>query len=54
MLKTLACCRSFVPLVHLKAKAGTPLSNVMLRLLHSLGLDDLNSFGDSQGTFAWG
>lgn len=40
--------------VHLKAKAGTPLSNVMLSLLHSLGLDDLKSFGDSEGTFAWG
>ena len=39
--------------VHLKAKAGTPLSNVMLSLLHSLGLDDLKTFGDSEGTFAW-
>lgn len=39
--------------VHLKAKAGTPLSNVMLSLLHSLGLNDLKSFGDSEGTFAW-
>jgi len=39
--------------VHLKAKSGTPLSNVMLSLLHSLGLDDLKSFGDSEGTFAW-
>ncbi len=32
---------------------GTPLSNVMLSLLHSLGLDDLQSFGDSEGTFSW-
>ena len=39
--------------VHLKAKNGTPLSNVMLSLLHSLGLDDLTSFGDSEGTFSW-
>jgi len=39
--------------VHLKAKNGTPLSNVMLSLLHSLGLNDLTSFGDSEGTFAW-
>jgi hypothetical protein len=39
--------------VHLKAKNGTPLSNVMLSLLHTLGLDDLERFGDSEGTFAW-
>ena len=39
--------------IHLKAKPGTPLSNVMLSLLHSLGLDDLKSFGDSEGPFAW-
>ena len=39
--------------VHLKAGNGTPLSNVMLSLLHSLGVDDLKSFGDSEGTFAW-
>ncbi len=39
--------------VHLKAANGTPLSNVMLSLLHSLGLDDLKSFGDSEGPFAW-
>jgi hypothetical protein len=39
--------------IHLKAKNATPLSNVMLSLLHSLGLDDLKSFGDSEGTFAW-
>jgi hypothetical protein len=38
---------------HLKARPGTPLSNVMLSLLHSLGLDDLKNFGDSEGTFAW-
>ncbi len=39
--------------VHLKAKNQTPLSNVMLSLLHSIGHDDLKSFGDSEGTFAW-
>lgn len=38
---------------HLKAKNGTPLSNVMLTLLHTLGHDDLNSFGDSEGPFSW-
>ncbi len=39
--------------VHLKAKNGTPLSNVMLTLLHTLGHDELHSFGDSEGTFSW-
>ena len=39
--------------VHVKAKSGTPLSNVMLSLLHTLGHDDLQSFGDSEGTFSW-
>jgi len=39
--------------VHLKAKNGTPLSNVMLSLLHALGHDSLESFGDSEGTFSW-
>ena len=39
--------------VHLKAKNATPLSNVMLSLLHTLGHDDLPSFGDSEGTFSW-
>jgi hypothetical protein len=39
--------------VHLRAKNGTPLSNVMLSLLHSLGLDDVESFGDSDGVFPW-
>jgi Protein of unknown function (DUF1552) len=37
--------------VHLKAPTGTPLANVMLTLLHKLGLDDLPSFGDSTGVF---
>jgi hypothetical protein len=35
--------------VHLKAPAGTPLANVQLDLLHKLGLDDVESFGDSTG-----
>ena len=39
--------------VHQRAPNGTPLSNVMLGLLHTLGLDDLQSFGDSDGTFSW-
>ena len=39
--------------IHLKAKNGTPLSNVMLSLLHTLGHDDLQSFGDSEEAFSW-
>jgi hypothetical protein len=38
---------------HIKAKNGTPLSNVMLSLLQSIGHHDLQSFGDSEGTFSW-
>ena len=38
--------------MHLRAEAGTPMANVMLTLLHKLGLDDLESFGDSTGEFA--
>ena len=37
---------------HLKAPDGTPMANVMLTLLHRLGLDDLPQFGDSTGEFA--
>ena len=37
--------------LHLKAADGTPMANVMLTLLHDLGLNDLQSFGDSTGTF---
>ncbi len=38
--------------LHLKAPDGTPMANVMLTLLHKLGLDDVESFGDSTGPFA--
>jgi hypothetical protein len=38
--------------VHVKAPEGTPMANVMLSLLRSLGLDELQSFGDSTGEFA--
>ena len=34
---------------HIKAADGTPMANVMLTLLHNLGLDDMQSFGDSTG-----
>jgi hypothetical protein len=37
--------------LHLKAPDGTPMANAMLSLLHTLGLDDVQSFGDSTGTF---
>lgn len=36
--------------LHLKAPDGTPMANAMLTLLHGLGLDDLERFGDSTGT----
>jgi hypothetical protein len=37
--------------LHLKAADGTPMANVMLSLVHGLGIDDMTSFGDSTGTF---
>ena len=38
--------------LHLTAPDGTPTANVMLSLLHKLGLDDMESFGDSTGEFS--
>ena len=38
--------------LHLRAAAGTPMANVMLDLLHRLGVDDIERFGDSTGTFS--
>jgi hypothetical protein len=38
--------------LHVKAPDATPMANVMLTLLHDLGLDDMKSFGDSTGTFS--
>ena len=38
--------------VHLKAADATPMANVMLTLMHKLGLDDMTSFGDSTGEFS--
>ena len=38
--------------LHLRAQPGTPLANVMLTLLHKLGMDDLERFGNSTGTFS--
>jgi hypothetical protein len=37
--------------MHVKAADGTPMANVMLTLMHNLGLDDVQQFGDSTGTF---
>ena len=37
---------------HIKAPDGTPLANVMLSLLHKLGVDDVDSFGDSNAVFS--
>jgi Protein of unknown function (DUF1552) len=38
--------------VHIKAPDGTPMANVMLTLLHQLGVEDMTSFGDSTGEFS--
>jgi hypothetical protein len=39
--------------VHIKAADETPMANVMLSLMHRLGLDDIESFGDSSGEFSF-
>jgi len=39
--------------VHIKAADDTPMANVMLSLMHKLGLDDMKSFGDSTGDFSF-
>ena len=38
--------------LHLKAADETPMANVMLSLMHDLGMDHLDSFGDSNGEFS--
>lgn len=38
--------------VHHRAPDGTPMANVMLSMLHGLGMEDVESFGDSTGTFS--
>ena len=40
--------------VHLKAPDGTPMANVMLTMMHKLGMDDVTSFGDSTSDFSLG
>ena len=37
--------------LHLKAADGTPMANVMLRMMQDLGHTDMDSFGDSTGSF---
>ncbi len=34
---------------HIKAADGTPMANAMLSMMHTLGLDDVTTFGDSTG-----
>ena len=36
---------------HLRAADGTPLANVMLSVMHKIGLDDVQKFGDSTAEF---
>ncbi len=38
--------------LHLRAAPGTPMANVMLSLMHKLGMDDMQSFGNSTGAFS--
>ena len=38
--------------LHLRAAPGTPMANVMLTLMHKLGFNDMESFGDSTGPFS--
>jgi Protein of unknown function (DUF1552) len=35
--------------LHVKAADGTPMANALLTVAHTLGLDDMKSFGDSTG-----
>lgn len=37
---------------HIRAEAGTPMSNVMLGLMHNLGMEDVTQFGDSTGKYS--
>ena len=37
--------------LHLKAADGTPMANVFLTLMHQLGLNNIEKFGDSTGEF---
>lgn len=37
---------------HIRAEAETPMANAMLTMLHKLGADDVDHFGDSTGTLS--
>jgi hypothetical protein len=37
---------------HVRAPAGTPMANVMLTVMHRIGLTDIEQFGDSTGELA--
>jgi hypothetical protein len=39
--------------VHVKAADDTPMANVMLTMMHRLGMDDIKTFGDSTGEFSF-
>jgi len=39
--------------LHVKAANDTPMANVMLGLMHRLGMDDVKTFGDSNGEFSF-
>ena len=39
--------------LHVRATPGTPMANVMLSLMHRLGMDDVTSFGNSTGAFSF-
>ena len=40
--------------LHIKAPDGTPMANAMLSVMHTLGLDNVKSFGDSTGALSLG
>ncbi len=39
--------------MHIKAADNTPMANVMLSVMHKLGMDDIKTFGDSTGEFSF-
>jgi len=39
--------------MHIKAPDSTPMANVMLSLMHKLGMDDVETFGDSTAEFSF-
>jgi hypothetical protein len=39
--------------LHIKAPDGTPMANVMLSMIHKLGIDNVETFGNSDGDFSW-